>query len=140
MQALHLINVRMLECFYYWKLLEKSTDPALFIAVIWHIDLDNGSVERQRNHSCLLLAISYSPPVHEGAQAISLAFVKEDVFSNIISEFRALFCGSLNLCCFWRSIPKSTTSLLGSSAALGLGKRAVRASTGSKLSSISHLD
>lgn len=39
-------------------------------------------MEKQRNHNFELLAASHFPPLHRGAQAISLAFFKEDVFSN----------------------------------------------------------
>lgn len=104
------------------EIIGKSTDQALFIAVIWQVNLDNGSTEKQRNHSCKLLAISYFPALHRGAQAISLAFVKEDVFSNITSRFGALFCGNLILSYFWRSAPKSTHISTGQLNCFGTGK------------------
>lgn len=111
------------ECFYYFKIIGKSTDQALFIAIIWQVNLDNGSAEKQRNCSCQLLAISYFSPLHGGAQAISLAFVKEDVFINIALQFRALFCGNLVLAYFWRSAPKSTHVSTGQLNCFGTGEQ-----------------
>lgn len=129
-----------MEWFYYWKWLEKSTGWALFVSVIWQVNLENGSIEKQRNHSCQFLAVSHLPPLHRGAQAISLAFFKEEVFSNTASVFRALLCGNLTPSNPWSSASKSNTYLLGRQAALGLGTGVAHASIRRKLFSISHLD